>query len=449
MAWQTKRREWSGPEFSEVIERMIPRAKLVAVCEEHAPVSRRPPKLKAPELISGLVYHQLQPMGTLGAHAAELHRVRMSESAHAQRRQALSPELFEELMVAALRPLADEQRQPECFFKGWRVVGIDGTEWSVTNTPAILAQLPKATARRFKAAFAKVRLVTAVELGVHNPLAAAAGPVSQGEQTLAAKLWAKLPDRSLVIVDRQFGTPCTLWQATSAWQGRPLAFLARVRENIQAKLVERLADGSAIMEVMAHKQRRQAGVLRVREIRAEAVAPDGRPFTLRLWTSLLDMTAYPAEAIAQHYVERWEHELYYRELKLDVRGGEVLASHTVETALQEIAALVLATAVIAHVRIAAAEQLGVSPRRVSFTKVLLASQQLWHAFALFRSIFTAAQRRQMAAKSLEAMRLYAVLPERRARSCPRVLRRTMSAWPRKLSQPSHTGRALIHVVPIS
>jgi hypothetical protein len=39
-----------------------------------------------------------------------------------------------------------------------------------------------------EAAFAKLRLVTLVELGTHQPLAAASGPVSQGEQTDAVKL---------------------------------------------------------------------------------------------------------------------------------------------------------------------------------------------------------------------------------------------------------------------
>ena len=428
---------------------MIPGKQLAALCAKHAPVPRRAAKLAAAQLITGLVYHQLQEGGTLGAHVAELHGVRMSESAHAQRRQGLPVELFEQVMAAALQPLADPQRQPECFFGGWRVVGIDGTEWSVTNTPAILGQLPKATSRRFKAAFAKLRLVTAVELGAHHPLAAVAGPVSAGEQTLAAKLWSKLPDGSLVIGDRQFGTPCTLWEATAAWQGRPMAFLARVRENIQAELVERLADGSAIMEVVALKQRRKTGVLRVREIRAEAVTPAGRVLQLRFWTSLLDRVAYPAAALARHYIERWEHELYYRELKLDVRGCDVLASHTVATALQEIAALVLATAVVAHVRLAAAEQLNLPPRRVSFRKVLRATQQLWQMFTLGRATLTAEQRRHLAAQTLTALRLYAVLPERRARSCPRVLRRTMSAWPRKLFQPSYSGRSSIRVVPLS
>jgi hypothetical protein len=449
MACQTKQRKWRGAEFREVIDTMISPGKLEALCVKHGPVPRRAHKLETAELIRGLVYHQLQPAGNLGVHTAELQGLRMSESAYAQRRQRLPAKLFEEMMVAALRPLADPQRQPECFYAGWRVVGIDGTEWSVTNIPAIVAELPKATSRRFKAAFAKVRLVTAVELGVHNPLAAAAGPVSQGEQTLAGTLWCMLPDRSLVIVDRQFGTPCTLWEAQEAWGDRPMAFLARVRENIRTELIEPLADGSAIMEVKAHKQRRQVGVLRVREIRAEAVTRDGRIVKLRFWTSLLDPKAYPAEALARHYIERWEHELYYRQLKMDIRGSDVLASHTVTTALQEIAALVLATAVVAHLRIAAAESLGVPPRGVSFRKVLLVTQNLWQTFAWGHSLFTATQRRHLAEQSLEKIRLYAVLPKRRPRSCPRVLRRTMSGWPRKLSQPSHTGRVSIRIVRLS
>lgn len=44
----------------------------------------------------------------------------MSDSAHAQRRQHLPVELFEQLMDTALQPLADPDRQPECFFEGQR-----------------------------------------------------------------------------------------------------------------------------------------------------------------------------------------------------------------------------------------------------------------------------------------------------------------------------------------
>jgi hypothetical protein len=61
---------------------------------------------------------------------------------------------------------------------------------------------------------------------------------------------------------------------------------------------------------------------------------------------------YPAAELAEQHAQRGEHELYYRELKLDVRSSSVLISHTLETALQELAALGLS-----HVRTVVADRL--------------------------------------------------------------------------------------------
>jgi len=76
---------------------------------------------------------------------------------------------------------------------------VDGTQFSVVKTPAILAQLPKAASRRFQAAFARLRLVSLVELGTHAPLAACAAPTSPSEQQLAPRPWEQAPGHSLVI----------------------------------------------------------------------------------------------------------------------------------------------------------------------------------------------------------------------------------------------------------
>jgi hypothetical protein len=432
-------------EFLGVLERMIPRTELQRLCASSAP---RAKKLSSDQLVTSLIYHQLQQGGTLAAHTEKLHGIEMSDSAHAQRRQDLSVELFEQILDTALQPLADPNRQPECFYEGYRLVGVDGTQWSVGNTPQILGELPKAASRRLQAAFAKLRLVNVVELGTHAPLAAAAGPVSEGEQTLAAKLWRKIPEHSLLIADRLFGTARTLWQAKSAWQGRDIAFLVRIREDLKAKVVERLADGSALVEVPVYEQRRQIDTLQVREIRAQVVAPNGKRFTLRLWTTLLDPKRYLAEPLARHYAERWEHELYYRELKLDVRNAPLLASHTVATALQEIVAVVLASAVIARLRVASAAEIKVPTTRLSFFKLMLATQSLWDTFETMGELLTAEQRSHVFKHYLKTVRKTALLPERRARSCPRAIRKPVSGWPRKTDQLSHTGEVQISVVPV-
>jgi hypothetical protein len=425
---------------------MIDDKELEQLCGELAPVPQTPPKLRASQLVTGLVFHQLHEGGTLAAHAAQLHGVKMSDSAHTQRREALPVELFEAITASALKPLADASRHKDCFFGDLRLQVVDGSQFSVLNTPVLKKQLPKAASRRLEAAFAKVRLVCAIELGTHAPIAAAVAPASECEQALAKQLWAGLPGDSLTIMDRLFGTARTLDEAMVGTQGRNAHFLARVRENIKVEVIKHMPDGSALIDAPIKENGKVIKQLRLREINAVGIGRDGKKFELRLWTTLLDPKPYPADRLAREYAERWEGEIYYRELKLDVRGEPVLASHTLETALQELLALVLASAVLAHLRVESAERLDVPARRVSFFKLLLATRQLWATYRLAGTTLPASAKAHIWKQYVEDVRHTAILPERRSRTCPRVLRQPVSKWPRKLSQPSHTGEVKLELV---
>lgn len=437
--------------FTSVFGEMIPPERLEGLCGTHAPVARTPPKLSAGQVVTGLVYHQLQASGTLAQNARSLHRIGMSDSAFSQRRQGLPQDLFEEITAAALRPLADPERHPEAFYRGLRLVGVDGTQCSVSNTPALLAALPKAASRRLEAAFAKLQVVTLIELGLHNPLAVVVAPASSGEVTLAKRIWGQVPDQSLLIIDRGFGTPSGLHEALASWEGRGVEWLARVRKDIKTVILERFSDGSALVEAPAYRtegtgKRVETGMLRMREIRFEVTGRDGKRSEVRLWTSLLDAREYPALEMAQNYARRWEHEVAYRELKLDVRSAELLSSHTLETAMQEVMAVVLAMAVVTRMRIAAGEQLGVPTLRVSFLKILQLTQQLWESFAWTESERTPSLAATLCQRYFEAVQRRAVLPARRARTCPRAIRQPVSSWPRKTAQPSFSGPVSLSIV---
>jgi hypothetical protein len=425
---------------------MIGIKELERLCQKHAPVPRTAPKLTASQVVTGLVFHQLQDKGTLAQHAAQLHGIKMSDSAHTQRRELLPVELFDAVVSSSLAPLAEASRDEDCFFEGLRVLGVDGSQFSVLNTPVILKQLPKAASRRLEAAFAKVRLVCAIELGTHAPVAAAADAATEGEQTLAKRLWGRLPGNSLTVMDRLFGTTRTLDEAITATEKRDAHFLVRVREDIKVEVLKRLPDGSAIVQAPVKENSKTIKQLRLREIQAIGVGRDGEKFTLRLWTTLLDPKRYSAQSLAQQYAERWEAELFFRELKLDVRSAPVLASHTLETALQEILAVVLASAVVAYIRVQAAERLQVPARRVSFYKLLIVTRELWGTYRLAGTALPAAIKARIWREYVDNVRLMAILPERRSRSCPRVLRQPVSSWPRKFDQPSRTGEVTLKVV---
>jgi hypothetical protein len=434
-------------QFLDVLGQMISDEEMGGVCKEYAPVPRTRPKLTTAQVVSALIFHQIPEAGTLAQHAAQLLGIRMSDSALTQRRERLPLELFEAIVASALGPVAIAERDKDCFFEGLRLQGVDGSQFSVLNTPVIKRQLPKAASRRFEAAFAKLRLVVAIELGTHAPTAAVVAPASEGEQTLAKRLWALLLGDSLTIMDRLFGTARTLDEAITGTAGRNAHFLVRVRENIKVTVIEVLPDGSAIVDVPVKEDKKVIKQLRVREIQAAGVGRDGKRFKLRLWTTLLDGKRFPAQRLAQEYAQRWESELYYRELKLDVRGAGVLESHTLETALQEVLALVLATAVLAHIRVEAAERSDVPARRVSFNKLLIATRQLWGTYQLAGTALPAAVKAHIWKQYVENVRHTALLPERRNRTCPRVLRQPVSKWPRKIKQRSHTGPVRLQVVP--
>ena len=396
---------------------------------------RRPPKLSAHELVMSLVFHCLRGYGTLVENIRMVTGKRIAKSSVSERRQNLPWEVFDTIMKAALRPKADEEKHPSAFYRGWRLVAMDGTQFSVSNTPQILASLSKAASRRMKAAFAKLGAVLLVELGVHNPLAAAIGIDGDSEQSLAKELLETIPERCLLIADRLYGVGAFLILLAAQFAKRPGHFLVRVSRNLRPKVLETLKDGSVLVEI---KPSKGAGRLRAREIRGRVRRPRGPWVEVRFWTSLVDPKMYPAKELLALYARRWEQEIVYKQIKVDMRQAELLRSHTAETAAQEVAALILAHALLAEERMRVAVGSGAEVLRISFGKTLAMVRSLWVTLAAAGDLLS---RQQAAALTDQVMRMIAeiTLPPRRKRSCPRKVRQPIGSWPRLVENSYSIG----------
>jgi hypothetical protein len=209
---------------------------------------------------------------------------------------------------------------------------------------------------------------------------------------------------------------------------------------IKPELVRRLRDGSRLIRVPVRDPKHPARILdwlETREIRVRVGRPGHRARVLRLWTSLLDPRTAPAQELAALYAHRWEHELYFREVKRELRHTAVLQSHTVETGAQEIAALVLASAVLAHERLTVAGD-AVPPLRISFSKLLRGTRSMYLTVAVAEGVITNAQLQTLLTRSYDVLRTY-VTPARRSRSCPRKVRQPIKRWPRLLRNQSVEG----------
>ena len=383
---------------------------------------RCPPVITAVELIQGLVFHVVCEAGTLAQHVKQLTGKSITDGALAQRRALLPAAVFEEMMSAALKPKGDPLRHPEAFYHGLRVCGVDGSLFSITNTPQVKKQMRKARSRRGRAAFPKVGAAVLVELGLHNPLAAALGANGESEMVLAKRVLLRQPAKSLLLSDRYYGV-AELLVGLSAEKERH--FLARVRKNLKRRLIKVYSDGSALVEIGSGKKKRL-----VREILGRVQrGARGRVTTVRLWTSLLDWHRHPPAELLALYAQRWEQEVFYKELKVDMRSTPCLQSHTPLTAIQEIAALILAYAVLVDYRVEAASVGDVGVLRISFIKTLQVVQGLWQFLEVTSDMLTPAQVRLVVRRSLRRIADMAI-PKRRHRSCQRALRQPVSSWPR-------------------
>jgi hypothetical protein len=336
-----------------------------------------------------------------------------------------------------LRPRATPRQHREAFWRGWRLVGLDGTQFSLINTPQITATVTKARTRRGRAAFAKITTAVLLEIGLHNPLAATVGRTGESEWVLAQRLLAQLPKRALLLGDRLYGVVAFAVVARAACRRVGSEFLLRASRSVKPRLIRRLPDGSRLVGLPVRAPRDSSRIvewLEVREIRVQVKRAGSRAHELRLWTTLLDSRTAPALELAQVYASRWEHELYFREIKRQLRRSAVLQSHTVETGAQEIAAIVLASAVIADERARAAT--GQIPAlRVSFGQLLQVVRGMWLCLGPFDDILTDHQQTRVVRRGRALIRRSLLAP-RRPRTCARAVRQPVTKWPRLLTPQS-------------
>lgn len=430
--------------FTTIFHAHFSRARLNRLHRRHCRPRRRP-RVCFADLLRSLVYHALMGQGRIENHLFEQTGELLSAPAISQRRQRLPWQLFRDLLAEGLQPRADRRHHPEAFYHGWRLVGLDGTCFGVHNVPRLVRALGKASSRRFKAAFALVRTVVLVELGLHNPLAAAIGRAGESEMALAWGLIEQLPARSLLLADRLYGTPLFIGTLLARCLEVHSQFLVRIRRRIKTRVREVLADGSAIVELRVRGEDGKPCRFLVREIRGRVAGRGGAVTSLRLWTSLLDAAAHPALELVALYAQRWEVELTIKELKVEVQGGDRLASYTVDTAAQEIAALLLAQAVLVEARVLRSRQAKVAVLRISFRDVLRHVRVLWSLLAVGEGLYGPRQYRTVLRALVEQLRA-SVNPPRRARSCPRAVRQPVSGWPRLLRRRETQGAFRYEVV---
>jgi hypothetical protein len=91
----------------------------------------RRPRVPLAQVLPGLVCHFMNAAGTFAEHFAQLFDDSLADSSLSERRTRLPWEVFSELMRLGLRTLAQVATHPEAFWRGWRLVALEGTPFSL------------------------------------------------------------------------------------------------------------------------------------------------------------------------------------------------------------------------------------------------------------------------------------------------------------------------------
>jgi hypothetical protein len=230
-----------------------------------------------------------------------------AKSAIAQARERLGAEPFKRLYRQFAGPVATEAT-PGAFYRGWRVVSLDGSTLDVGDTDENAAEFGRPGVSRGQgSAYPKLRFCSLVESGTHIFFGAVPGPYHTGETTLAQEVVEHLSAGMLCLADRNF-FGYALWARARA-KGADL--LWRVKGNLVLPCEKRLPDGSYLSRVYpsaGERRRRERGVqVRVIEFRLSGQAVTEET-TYRLITTILDADRAPALELAELYPERWEIE---------------------------------------------------------------------------------------------------------------------------------------------
>lgn len=361
----------------------------------------------AADLSYAKLMHHLQSLAPASGGWQAAHK-----SAFVRGRLRLGWEVLEGLFRALAQPLGDPSRDPCCFWRGRRVVALDGTTLELARND----ELERAfggqkdndrSGRRVGPPHA--RLVMLIECGTRALLDIAFGHYDTGENSLARLLVGSLVPGMLVLGDRGFPSK-QLWEA---YLKAGADLLWRAKRDIARRRIRTLPDGS----YLARFGRGEALIVRVIEYKLL-----GSREVYRLLTNLFDADALE---LARLYSERWEVETLTREIKIWQCQAGALRSQTELGVRQEVwATCVLHTLNRKLVYQAMAAVPERDPDRISFS---LAQDAIRRSIGRVLVIGRRGLERALQAAIAELTALRNLLT-RRPRSCARVHYKTQSRY---------------------
>lgn len=340
-------------------------------------------------------------------------------------RKRLPLALWEKL-CASVSETAQAWGEAFAYWRGHRVVLLDGTCVSMPDEPALFQAFGTSTGCHGPGRYPLARVATLCLAGTMTVIAYALGRYGDGECALADSILNTLRKGDLLIADRHFAAAHYYWR----YQSLGLQFLTRAHRCLIVSRIKRVRSYRrndflgwlSINKNYRKKNRTLPAHLLVRFIQAN-VRIRGRRQTIWLVTSLLDEKQYPAAEIVALYGRRWRIETVFEQLKIRL-SADVLRSHSPEGIRKEFGARCIALNVVHSVLLEAAAVHHVDPIRISFAHAVRAILIFSPALACEPIL-----RLPQIYRAMIVEVAHHLVPERPGRIDPRAVRREHKHYP--------------------
>jgi Transposase DDE domain len=374
-------------------------ALLRALCRELAVPFRD--RLLSPLVTTHLFVRQVLEGNVPVPELRRIAKLSFADSSYCDARQRLSLGFFQRLNAAVLdrcRRSADDD--PRALWHGHRVFFLDGSSFSMPDTPDLRAEFGQSGMQAEGCGFPTAHLL--VQFHAYTGFLIRALPAALRTHDLAdvPLTHSTLRPGDVVGGDRAFCSYAHLallhrrgaYGLFRAHQRLIISFKPR-RAHLppdrkpsrgdkglpRSRWVRRLGREDQIVEYFKPATRPEwmtpkdyealPASLLVREVRVRVRTPGCRVQELTLVTTLLDRRRYSPKALARLYERRWQTEVNLRHLKQTLKM-DVLRCETWRGVWKELLVFVIVYNLVRRVMLEASQRQGVAPDRISFVDAL-------------------------------------------------------------------------------
>ena len=356
-----------------------------------------------------------------------------STSAYCQARNKLDPDNLAAILAHTANRLAQRGRSRS--WKDRRVVVVDGTCVSMPDTPDNQEAWPQSRTQKPGCGFPLARICACFCLQTGGLLSHRIGHLKNHELSLLRQQWSSFEAGDIFLGDKAF---CSFYDICQLQQREVDAVitLARRKPIDAASAIAVLGEDDLLIQwpkpvwnkaksYSEHQWQALPDHLTLRQIKVTVDTPGFRVKTFYIVTSLIDADTYSAADLADLYYQRWDVELFLRDIKATM-GMDILRCRTPAMVTKEIQMHFIVYNAIRLLMVDAANTTNQSPRRISFKATL---QALRHWEPLFnRTDLKSLERRRLIGSLHHAIAANVVI-ERPGRREPRRVKRRPKPFP--------------------